>query len=113
AAIEALQNGDDAAKQMCAGFERRCRTMTAALNRIPGIRCAETAGTFYLFADIRGTGLSSMDFALQLLEREQVAVVPGHAFNACGEGYIRIACTVDVPILEEAAEKIRHFAENL
>lgn len=111
-AVEALKNGDAAAAQMRDGFYRRCSFLTEELNKIDGIRCAETAGTFYLFADIRGTGLSSMDFALELLDKEQVAVVPGHAFNECGEGFIRIACTLDVPILAEAAERIRRFAES-
>jgi len=112
-AVQALRNGDADAARMRDGFYERCRFMTDALNEIPGIRCAETAGTFYLFADIRETGLSSMDFALRLLDSQQVAVVPGNAFNVQGEGYIRIACTVDVPVLAEAAARIRKFAESL
>ena len=112
-AIEALKNANDAAAEMTEGFRVRCRALTAALNEIDKVHCAETAGTFYLFVDIRETGLSSMDFALQLLEKEQVAVVPGNAFHESGEGYIRIACTLDVPILLEAAEKIKHFVEEL
>lgn len=113
AAIEALENGHEAAVEMREGFRKRCEFMASALNEIPGITCAPAAGTFYLFADIRGTGLGSEEFAYALLDKEQVAVVPGNAFNTQGEGYIRIACTVDVPVLEQAARKIRHFVENL
>ena len=111
-AVEAIQNGDEAAAQMCEGFRRRCEYMTGALNSMKGIRCENSKGTFYLFVDIRETGMTSEEFAYGLLEKEQVAVVPGNAFDACGEGYIRIACTVDVPVLEQAAARIRRFVEG-
>lgn len=112
-AIEALENGAESAKAMNEGFRKRCRFMTDALNAIPGIRCAESAGTFYLFVDIRDTGMNSMDFCYELLDKAQVAVVPGNAFHESGEGFIRIACTVDIPVLEEAADRIRNFIEKL
>ena len=111
-AIEAIRNGDEAAAQMCEGFRRRCEYMTDALNSMRGIRCERSRGTFYLFVDIRETGMTSEEFAYGLLEQEQVAVVPGNAFDASGEGYIRIACTVDVPVLEQAAQRIRRFVER-
>lgn len=111
-AIEAIRNGDEAAAQMCEGFRRRCEYMTDALNSMKGIRCERSRGTFYLFVDIRETGMTSEEFAYGLLEQEQVAVVPGNAFDASGEGYIRIACTVDVPVLEQAAQRIRRFVER-
>ena len=112
-AIEALENGSEAAQEMAKGFYERCKYMTDALNTMKGIHCEPTKGTFYLLVDIRGTGLGSMEFCEKLLEQEQVAVVPGHAFHESAEGYIRIACTVDIPVLEQAAQKIRHFVENL
>jgi aminotransferase len=112
-AIEALENGDEAAKAMNEGFRSRCRFMAEKLNSIPGIRCNETAGTFYLFVDIRALGMKSMDFCYELLDKQQVAVVPGNAFHESGEGFIRIACTVDIPVLEAAAERIRAFIEKL
>lgn len=111
-AIEAIRNGDAAAAQMCEGFRQRCEYMTDALNSMKGIHCERSKGTFYLFVDIRGTGMTSEEFAYGLLEQEQVAVVPGNAFDACGEGYIRIACTVDVPVLEQAAARICRFVEG-
>ena len=112
-AIEALENGDESAKAMNEGFYKRSRFMTDALNTIPGITCAESAGTFYLFVDISKLGMSSMDFCYKLLDEVQVAVVPGNAFHESGEGFIRIACTVDIPVLEEAADRIRKFVEKL
>lgn len=112
-AVEALRNGDAAAAQMAEGFYRRCSFMTDALNGIKGVHCQPSKGTFYLFVDIRQTGMTSEEFAYTLLEREQVAVVPGHAFHQSGEGYIRIACTVDVPVLEEAARRIKRFVEGI
>lgn len=109
AAVEALKNGREAEKAICNGFYERCRYMTKRLNDIPGITCKETNGTFYLFVDISKTGLTSEQFAFGLLEHEQVAVVPGNAFNIHGEGYIRIACTVDIEKLSEAADRILRY----
>jgi len=113
AAVEALRNGSEAAKQLTEQFYQRCKFMTDQLNAIPKVHCPETGGTFYLFVDIRETGLSSEEFAYRLLDRQQVAVVPGNAFNKQGEGYIRIACTLGIPQLEQAAQKIRSFVESL
>lgn len=113
AAIEALHNGNEAAAEMTEKFHQRCKFLTDKLGEIDKLRCPETKGTFYLMVDISATGLSSEEFAYGLLEKEQVAVVPGNAFHACGEGYIRIACTLDIPILETAAEKIKHYVDNL
>ena len=111
AAVEALNHGREAEAELCEGFRQRCRFMENALNQIPGIHCMPSAGTFYLFVDIRETGMTSEEFAYALLDKVQVAVVPGNAFNTQGEGYIRIACTVDIPVLEEAAGRIRRFLE--
>lgn len=113
AAMEALIAGEEDARAMTAIFKRRCTYLAARLNGIPGISCRMPVATFYLFADIRATGLDSMAFAYQLLEQERVALVPGNAFGACGEGYVRIACTVPEEKLEQAAARIRRFTGNL
>ena len=75
-AIEALENGDEAARAMNEGFRSRCRFMAEKLNAIPGIRCNETAGTFYLFVDIRALGMKSMDFCYELLDKHGFEQIP-------------------------------------
>lgn len=113
AAVEALRNGRSGESEIAQTFERRCKYMADRLNRIEGIECRAAEATFYLFADIRKTRMSSEAFADGLLECEQVAVVPGNAFGRFGEGYIRIACSVREELLEEACERIERFALRL
>lgn len=113
AAIEALNNGRESEKEICDNFYSRCKFLTEKLNEISKIHCPTTDGTFYLFIDIKNTGLTSEQFAYALLEKEHVAVVPGNAFNESGEGYIRIACTLSESKLAVAAQKIKHFVESL
>ena len=70
-------------------------------------------GTFYLFVNIKETGLSSIEVADKILREAQVLAIPGISFGKCGEGYIRIACTVKIEKLKEAfdrIEKIRMFS---
>jgi len=94
-------------------FSRRCFFMAERLNQMPLLHCELPLATFYLFVDIRATGLSSMAFALKLLETERVALVPGIAFGACAEGFIRIACTVSEAKLEIACARIGRFLSSL
>ena len=68
---------------------------------------------FYLFFDIKDTGLTSEEFAYKLLEEKHIAVVPGNAFNRAGEGYIRIACTLSTEKLVDAAKEIVSFVDSL
>ena len=71
--------------------------------------CYPPKGTFYLFADISATGLSSAEAAQAILQEAAVLVLPGTDFGACGEGYIRIACTVGEDKLFEAAERLERM----
>ncbi|MBI4550569.1 MAG: aminotransferase class I/II-fold pyridoxal phosphate-dependent enzyme, partial [Candidatus Omnitrophica bacterium] len=83
AALEALKKGDPSVREMKAEYTRRRNFMVAELNRI-GLSCHKPEGAFYVFPDIRQTGISSIDFARRLLVREIVAVVPGVAIGPCG-----------------------------
>ena len=78
-----------------------------------GIKCAPPEGAFYLFPDITGTGLSSEDFAWRLIREAKVAVLPGSAFGACGEGYVRLACTRSMDDLVKAMDRIEGFVKGL
>ncbi len=111
AAVEALQNGEEAVLKMVAEYDRRRRVIVEGLNDI-GLKCFEPKGAFYAFPSIRSTGLSSDDFVEKLLIEEKVAVIPGSAFGECGEGYIRCCYAVALPDIEEALERMRRFVER-
>ncbi|HOE12562.1 MAG TPA: aminotransferase class I/II-fold pyridoxal phosphate-dependent enzyme [bacterium] len=108
AAIEALEHGEEAALAMKREYDRRRRYVTHALNEM-GLPTVEPKGAFYVFPDIRGTGLTSEEFALGLLKEEKVAVVPGTAFGECGEGHIRCSYASSMEALRKAMERIKSF----
>src|SRR3954467_12842574 len=87
-AIEALQNGQHDVEEMRKSYRRRRNYMVKSLNQI-GLECHSPGGAFYVFPSIKKTGLSSEEFAEQLLLEERVAVVPGNVFGKGGEGHIR------------------------
>ncbi len=108
AAIEALEHGEEATLAMKREYDRRRRYVTHALNEM-GLPTVEPKGAFYVFPNIRGTGLSSEDFALGLLKEEKVAVVPGPAFGECGEGHIRCSYASSMEALRKAMERMKSF----
>lgn len=77
-----------------------------------GLPCHKPEGAFYAFPSIKKTGLSSMDFARLLLEKEKVAVVPGTAFGASGEGYLRISYASNMDKLKEAFLRMERFLSS-
>jgi len=111
AAAEALISGKRSVEQMKREYNRRRLLMTGELNAL-GLKCFRPQGAFYIFPSIESTGLSSMDFSRKLLEEEKVAVVPGTAFGACGEGYIRISYASSLENLKEALVRIKRFLEK-
>ena len=78
-----------------------------------GFRCFEPFGAFYVFPNIQEFGMTSEEFATELLQEEKVAVVPGSAFGASGEGYIRISYAYSLDDLKEALGRVNHFIEKL
>lgn len=84
-----------------------------AINEIDGLRCIKPAGTFYLFVNIAATGLDCLTFAYRLLEDEQVAVVPGITYGTAYSDYIRIAFTLELNDLKEAANRLARFLSSL
>lgn len=108
AAIEALKNGDADTREMVREYDRRRRLIVGGLNKI-GLECFEPKGAFYVFPCIRKTGLSSEQFAEQLLREEKVAVVPGNVFGDCGEGFVRCAYATSLPNIQQALERIGRF----
>lgn len=111
AAIEALKNGSKSVLQMKKEYQRRREYIVGELNRI-GLRVHKPEGAFYVFPSIRNTGYSSMDFALNLIKKKKVAVVPGTAFGPSGEGYIRMAYASSLDNLKEAILRISEFLKR-
>lgn len=107
-AIAGIRHCQDDVEQMRLAYDKRRRTIVDGL-RAAGCPTFEPEGAFYCFPDIRGTGLSSEEFAQQLLEEESVAVVPGDAFGPSGAGFVRCAYANSMENIEEAVRRITRF----
>lgn len=112
AAIEALRNGDEDVARMRESYNERRRFLVKELREI-GIPCFEPMGAFYVFPNISKFGMTSEEFATELLKKERVAVVPGTAFGACGEGFLRISYAYSIEDLKKALEKISRFIHSI
>ena len=93
-------------------YHRRRNFIVASLNEM-GLDCFMPRGAFYVFPSIQRTGLSSKEFALRLLNEHSVACVPGGAFGACGEGFLRCAYATGMDQLKEAMSRIQTFVNTL
>ena len=112
AAIEAMQNGDEDVAYMRDEYDRRRKLIVKGLRDI-GIPCFEPEGAFYVFPKIGKFGLTSEDFCTRLLYENNVAIVPGTAFGACGEGFARISYAYSVRHITTALEKMEEFVKKL
>ena len=108
----AFETGFEDVRMMVRSYDRRRRLMVENLNDM-GLTCFEPRGAFYVFPSIESTGLTSDEFCTQLLEKKQVACVPGTAFGACGEGHIRCSYATSLENLTEALKRIREFVGEL
>ena len=107
AAIAALEGPWQPVQDMVAEFRRRRDIMVAGLNDIPGLRCLEPQGAFYVFPDITQTGLKSAELAAALLRDAGVAALPGTAFGPWGEGFLRLSYANSPENLKSALTAIR------
>ena len=112
AAIEALRVPDRDVQAMVDDYDARRRLFVSGLNRL-GLTCHLPAGAFYAFPSVAATGLSSQGFAERLLTEGRVAVVPGDAFGAGGDGHVRCAYATALPQLEAALERMARFLDAL
>lgn len=112
AAIEALENGTPAMIEMRNSYHQRRDFLVRRLNEI-GLDCHTPGGAFYVFPDIRKTGLTSKEFAFKLLEQENVACVPGGAFGPSGEGFLRCCYATAFDDIRTATDKIESFVNRL
>lgn len=111
-AVEALQNGEQDVVDMRKSYRRRRNYMVQSLNEM-GLDCHIPGGAFYVFPSIRKTGMSSEEFAEQLLLKERVAVVPGNVFGESGEGYVRCSYASSMESLQEAVRRIANFMHQM
>ncbi len=109
AALAALVGSQEPSEAMFAEFRRRRDVFVAALNQVPGLRCAMPEGAFYAFPNITGTGWKSKALADALLGRAGVACLSGTAFGAYGEGYVRFSYANSTENLMEAVGRIERF----
>ena len=111
AGVEAMDFGDKDVARMRNEYRRRRDFLVPALNAM-GLPCVMPKGAFYLFPDVRPTGLSSEEFALRLLKEFGVACVPGSAFGPCGEGFVRMSYATSLEKIKVAAERMGKMLSN-
>ena len=112
AGIAALQGPREPVHRMVRAFAERREVIVAALNSLPGIRCAMPGGAFYTFPNISGTGYDARGFQSGLLDQEGVATIAGTSFGMFGENYIRFSYANSLEAITEAIERIRRFLGN-
>lgn len=112
AAVSALRDGDADVQHMRESYDQRRRYLMHAFAEM-GLECFEPLGAFYMFPSIKRFGMTSDEFATQLLKEEKVAVVPGTAFGDSGEGYLRVSYAYSLESLKEALSRIERFVNRL
>lgn len=111
AALEAVRSAEQAMQDMVATYDRRRRLMVHGFRKM-GLSCFEPLGAFYTFPSIKATGLTSEEFANELLREEKVAVVPGTAFGPSGEGHIRCSYAYSTEQIQEALTRMERFVSK-
>ncbi|MBD0386028.1 MAG: pyridoxal phosphate-dependent aminotransferase [Nostoc sp. C3-bin3] len=109
-AIAALQSPQDCVEEMRQAFAKRRQVMLDRLNAIPGLSTAKPDGAFYLFPDVSQIGLKSLEFCDALLEKHQVAVIPGIAFGA--DNNIRLSYATDMATIEKGMDRLEKFVKS-
>lgn len=112
AGIEALKMGASAYEEMRQSYEMRRNIIVSRLNEM-GLHCFNPGGAFYVFPEIRSTGLTSKEFAIGLLEKKSVAVVPGTAFGAAGEGFVRCCYATAPELIVKAMDLMEEFVNEV
>lgn len=111
AAIEALEHGEESVARMREQYHRRRDFFVRRLNEM-GLPCHLPGGTFYAFPSVRETGLTEKEFAVNLLNSQKVAVVPGSAFGPDGDGFVRCCFATSYDLLMEAADRMEACLNN-
>ena len=112
AAVVAMRDCDNEVKEMVRQYDMRRRYLVKAFNDM-GLDCFTPEGAFYVFPCIKSTGLTSDEFCEKLLRSKKVAVVPGGAFGASGEGFVRVSYSYSLDHIMEATKRIKEFLEEI
>ena len=112
AAVEAMREGDGDIQMMCKDYDYRRRFLLEKL-RDAGLSCFEPRGAFYAFPDIRSTGMTSAEFCERFLLEQHVAAIPGTAFGAGGEGFVRMCYASSLANLSEAMDRLERFLKGI
>jgi len=112
AGLAALQGPQDAVDRMVAEFRGRRDAIVKGLNQIPGFTCTVPQGAFYVFPNVKETGVASRDLANMLLNDAGVACLSGTAFGSYGDGYLRFSYANSLENIEEALKRIRALSEK-
>ena len=112
AAVSAMRDGDSDVEMMRESYDQIRRFVLHSFEEM-GLECFEPNGAFYTFPSIKRLGMTSDEFANRLLKEEKVAVVPGTAFGACGEGYLRVSYAYSLKNLKEALGRMERFVKKL
>jgi aspartate/methionine/tyrosine aminotransferase len=107
AGIEALSGPQEQINTMVEEFRKRRDIIVAELNKLPGVKCLKPKGAFYVFPNIKGTGLSSLEFADLMLAKASVALCPGNYFGANGEGYVRLCYATSINNIKDGVKRMR------
>ena len=112
AAVDAINRGEKYVHSMRSEYKKRRNFLVNSFNEM-GLPCLLPEGAFYVFPDITPSGLTSRNFAINLLNTEKVAVVPGNAFGIPGEGHIRCSYATSIENLKESVIRIKRFMKKL
>ena len=112
AAVEAMRNGDEDVQQMKAEYNVRRKYLLKRFGEM-GVDCFEALGAFYVFPCIKEFGMTSEDFATNMLKSKKVCVVPGTAFGDCGEGFLRISYAYSMENLKIAMDRFEEYVKEL
>lgn len=113
AAVAALKNEDGSVERMRQEFKRRRDYLVPAINRMDLFSCAMPQGAFYVFMNIRKTGLSSQAFCDLAVDKYRLALIPGNCFGANGEGFVRLTYAASMDVLKEAVGKLQQIEKDL
>jgi len=113
AGVEALKGPQNGVDEMVAEFKKRREIIVSGLNKIEGIKCKKPRGAFYVFPNIKRTGVDSRKLGDHLLNEAGVAVLPGTAFGNYGEGYLRLSFANSIENIRKALERISEALKNL
>lgn len=112
-AVEAIKNGADDIEMMRSEYEKRRNLICELLNEIKGVNYVLPKGAFYVFVNIKNTGLTSAEFTERLLYETHTVVAPGDIFGEAGEGYIRLSYATSPEKIKEGMKRLKKFIESL